>query len=121
ARCHTEQGAGEGGAFRGGAGLAADIGFGGMAAREIERRGERLAPAGERIRLGRASDSPRAASPEELLRRFAPARPDARAAANIDAALEELLAGRGAASIIVAGSLYLVGEARSRLLSGRWD
>jgi dihydrofolate synthase / folylpolyglutamate synthase len=118
--CHNADGARALAEFLGATGLSADLVFGAMADKEIERMGERLAPAVGRIRFVRASDSPRAASPEELLRRFAPSRPDAQAAASLDAALEDLLAGPGAASIIVAGSLYLVGEARSGLLAGRF-
>jgi len=118
--CHNADGARALAEFLAAANLSADLVFGAMADKEIERMGELLAPAVERIRLVRASDSPRAATPEELARRFAPARPNARPAERLDAALEELLAAPGAASIIVAGSLYLVGEARARLLSGRF-
>jgi folylpolyglutamate synthase/dihydropteroate synthase len=83
--------------------------------------GAALAPRVRRIRFVPAG-SPRAASTEELLRRFSPGRSDAAPSPSLAAALDELLAADSAGeSIIVAGSLYLVGEARSLLLSGRFS
>ena len=69
----------------------------------------------------RAGGSPRGGVAEELRRRFAPgAARDAAASPSLAAALEERPRSRSPGEpIIVAGSLYLVGEARALLLSGR--
>ncbi|HKD18539.1 MAG TPA: Mur ligase family protein [Thermoanaerobaculia bacterium] len=118
--CHNADGARALAEFLAESDLEADLVFGAMADKDVETMGRALAPAVGRIRFVRASDSPRAATPEELRRRFAPGRPDACASESLAAALEELLAASAADPIIVAGSLYLVGEARSLLLSGRF-
>jgi dihydrofolate synthase / folylpolyglutamate synthase len=118
--CHNADGARALAEFLAENGLHADLVFGAMADKDLEEMGRALAPAVGRIRFVRASDSPRAAGADELRRRFAPGRADARASESLTAALEELLAGPAADPIIVAGSLYLVGEARSLLLSGRF-
>jgi folylpolyglutamate synthase/dihydropteroate synthase len=65
--------------------------------------------------------SPRAATAGDLARRTAAVRPDALPRESLEAALRELLAEPDPAPIIVAGSLYLVGEARSLILSGRLE
>jgi len=119
--CHNADGARALAEFLRDGGLRADLVFGAMADKDIEAMGETLAPAVGRIRLVRASESPRAASPEDLARRFAPGRPETLASESLEAALDGLLAEPGADSIIVAGSLYLVGEARGALLSGRFE
>ena len=95
----------------------ADLVFGAMTDKDLESMGQALAPAFRRVRLIPASDSPRAASGDELARRFAASRPDARASASLAAALDELLSDPACETIIVAGSLYLVGEARTLLLA----
>jgi dihydrofolate synthase/folylpolyglutamate synthase len=118
--CHNPHGADALARFLESAGLRADLVFGAMADKDIEAMAAVLGPRVRRIRLVPAG-SPRAATPEELARRFAGARPDAAPAASLDAALEELLGDPSTESIIVAGSLYLVGEARTRLLSGRFE
>lgn len=118
--CHNAEGAAALAKFIAGAGLEPDLVFGAMADKDIESMGGALSPLVRRIRLVPAG-SPRAASPDELIRRFAPRRPDASAAPGLAAALEELLADPSSETIIVAGSLYLVGEARSLLLSGRFS
>jgi dihydrofolate synthase/folylpolyglutamate synthase len=118
--CHNADGAAALARFLAGAGLRPDLVFGAMADKDIESMGSALAPVVRRIRLVPAG-SPRAASPEELVRRFAPGRPGAAASEALAAALEELLADASGETIIVAGSLYLVGEARSLLLSGRFS
>jgi dihydrofolate synthase/folylpolyglutamate synthase len=118
--CHNADGARAIAEFLAGNGLRADLVFGAMADKDVETMGKALTPAVGRIRFVRASDSPRAARAEELRRRFAPGRPDACASESLSAALEELLADPSADPIIVAGSLYLVGEARSLLHSGRF-
>ena len=118
--CHNADGARALAEFLDRSALHADLVFGAMADKDIETMGRALAPAVGRIRFVRASDSPRAAPAEDLRRRFAPDRPDARASASLSSALEELLGSPSDDPIIVAGSLYLVGEARSLLLSGRF-
>ncbi len=118
--CHNADGAAALATFIAGAGLRPDLVFGAMADKDIESMGTELTPVVRRIRLVPAG-SPRAASPEELVRRFAPGRPDAAASPGLEAALEELLADVSSETIIVAGSLYLVGEARSLLHSGRFS
>jgi len=118
--CHNADGARALARFLEDASVPADLVFGAMADKDIESMGEALAPAVRRIRFVPASDSPRAASPAELARRFAPGRPEALPAASVSDALDELTRERGGETIIVAGSLYLVGEARSLLLSGRF-
>jgi dihydrofolate synthase/folylpolyglutamate synthase len=94
--------------------------FGAMADKDVEQMAELLFPAAESVRLVPAP-SPRAATAEDLLRRTSGARPDAVACRSLEAALSELLGDPEPAPIIVAGSLYLVGEARSLLLSGRLE
>src|SRR5262245_754922 len=100
--------------------VAPDLIFGAMADKDVETMAAALGPAVTRIRLVPAA-SPRSASPEELARRFADARPDAAPAESLEAALEEFLVRPTAETIIIAGSLYLVGEARAALLSGHFD
>jgi dihydrofolate synthase / folylpolyglutamate synthase len=118
--CHNPHGAEALARFLESAGLRADLVFGAMADKDVEAMAAVLGPRVRRIRLVPAG-SPRAAAPAELARRFAGARPDAAPAASLDAALEELLGDPSTESIIVAGSLYLVGEARTRFLSGRFE
>jgi len=119
--CHNADGAAALASFLVQAGLAPDLVFGAMADKDIESMGAALAPRVRRIRFVPAG-SPRAASTEELLRRFSPGRADAAASPSLAAALDELVAADSPGeSIIVAGSLYLVGEARSLLLSGRFS
>jgi dihydrofolate synthase/folylpolyglutamate synthase len=118
--CHNPHGAGALARFLESTGLRADLVFGAMVDKDIETMAAALGPRVRRIRLVPAG-SPRAATPEDLARRFAAARPDAAPSASLAAALAELLGDPSTESIIVAGSLYLVGEARTRLLSGRFD
>ena len=115
--CHNAEGAAAVAAFIARAGLTPDLVFGAMADKDIESMGAALSPVVRRIRFVPAG-SPRAAAPEELLRRFAPGRADAAASPGLSSALDDLLADPSGETIIIAGSLYLVGEARS-LLSGR--
>ena len=118
--CHNPDGAQALRRFVADTGLAPDLVFGVMADKDISAMADALGPMARRIRLV-AAPSPRAAAPDDLLRLFAPRRPDALAAPSLPAALDELLADPETESIIVAGSLYLVGEARSLLLSGRFE
>ena len=117
--CHNAGGAEALARFVADAGLRPDLIFGAMADKDIESMAAVLAPVVRRVRLVPAA-STRAASPEELLRRFAP-RGDARAASSLAEALEELLRDPAGAPIIIAGSLYLVGEARTLLLDGAFS
>ena len=118
--CHNPQGAEALARFLETTDLRADLVFGAMADKDVASMAAALGPRVRRIRLVPAG-SPRAATPEELARRFAAVRPDAAPSASLAAALAELLGDPSTESIIVAGSLYLVGEARTRLLSGRFD
>ena len=118
--CHNPEGAAALRRFVADTGLTPDLVFGAMADKDIPAMADELGPLARRIRLVPAP-SPRAAGPEDLLRSFAPSRPDALAAPSLTAALDELLADPETESIIVAGSLYLVGEARALLLSGRFE
>jgi len=117
--CHNADGASALGLFIAETGLDADLVFGAMADKDVAAMAGVLAPMVHRIRLVPAA-SDRAASPEELARRFEPFRDDAETSPSLAAALDELLSDPASESIIVAGSLYLVGEARSLLLSGRF-
>jgi dihydrofolate synthase/folylpolyglutamate synthase len=118
--CHNADGAAALAKFVAGARLRPDLVFAAMADKDIESMGAALAPVMRRIQLVPAA-SRRTASPEELLRRFGGQRPHTAAAPDLAAALEELLVDSSSETIIVAGSLYLVGEARSLLLSGRFS
>ena len=96
-------------------GLRPDLVFGAMADKDVESDGApRSAPCVRRIRLV-PRGSPRAAAPEELVRRFARRRGRTRAAARGPRRrLSKSCSGDPASEpIIVAGSLYLVGEARA--------
>jgi dihydrofolate synthase / folylpolyglutamate synthase len=119
--CHNADGARALARFLGEARLRADLVFGALADKDLESMGAALAPAVERIRLVPVAGSLRSAPPEDLRRRFAASRPDALEAPSLAAALEERLADPACETIIVAGSLYLVGEARSLLLSAPFD
>jgi dihydrofolate synthase/folylpolyglutamate synthase len=91
-----------------------------MADKDVEAMAEALAGAVGEIRLVPV-ECARAATPDELRQRMVERRPDARTSPSLAAALEELLSRPGGKSIIVAGSLYLVGEARQLLLGGRLE
>ncbi|HEY3202473.1 MAG TPA: Mur ligase family protein [Thermoanaerobaculia bacterium] len=118
--CHNLDGARSLASFVAGAKLNPDLVFGAMADKDIEGMAGELAPVVRGIRLVPVP-SPRGATPSELARRFAGHRSDATAARDLTAALEGFLTDPGSETIIVAGSLYLVGEARALLLSGRFD
>lgn len=120
--CHNPQAAASLARFLDDTGLTgrAQLVFGAMADKDVEGMAERLFPKAAGVRLVPAP-SPRAATPAELSRRTALWRPDALPRESLEAALRELLADPDRPPIIVAGSLYLVGEARSLLLSGRLE
>ncbi len=87
-----------------------------MADKDVEGIAGILFPAVGRVTLV-AISSPRAASAQELAGRVPPARGRVSAGGSVREGLETLLAAGGDAPIIVAGSLYLVGEARAFLLA----
>jgi dihydrofolate synthase / folylpolyglutamate synthase len=120
--CHNAEGAAALALFLRETGLAGRVRlvFGAMADKDIEEIAAVLFPAASTVRLVTAP-SPRAATAEELSRRTAAVRPDAVASPSLDFALRELLDEPDPAPIIVAGSLYLVGAARSEILSGRLE
>lgn len=117
--CHNPDGAEALVRFLEGAGVAsrARLVFGAMADKDVERIADILFPRVAGVSLVGVA-SPRAATPAELARRVATIRPDARPEESVAAALRRLLSDAGSAPIIVAGSLYLVGEARALLLAG---
>ena len=120
--CHNAEGAAALALFLRETGLAGRVRlvFGAMADKDVEEIAAVLFPAASTVRLVTAP-SPRAATAEELSRRTAAVRPDAVASPSLDFALRELLDEGDPAPIIVAGSLYLVGAARSEILSGRLE
>lgn len=117
--CHNPDGAAALARFLEDAGIGSRcrLVFGAMADKDIEGIAEILFPRVGGVTLVGVA-SARAATPEELVRRVAGARPDARVAGNVGEALRGLLAAPEPEPIIVAGSLYLVGEARLLLLAG---
>ena len=120
--CHNPEGAEALGRFLREAGLEGrcTLLFGAMADKDIEEIARLLFPKAGRVRLVQAP-SPRAATPEELVRRVRPVRPDALPGDGLKRELGKLLAQANGAPIIVAGSLYLVGEARALLLAGELE
>jgi dihydrofolate synthase/folylpolyglutamate synthase len=116
--CHNPEGAAALAAFLADAGLAGRcrLVFGAMADKDIEGMARLLFPAVLDVTLTRAP-SPRAAAAEELARRAPAAAGGVSLSPSVTEAIETLLAQGGGAPIIVAGSLYLVGEARAWLLS----
>jgi dihydrofolate synthase/folylpolyglutamate synthase len=117
--CHNPEGAASLVAFLrdSGIGRRSRLLFGAMADKDIERIASILFPEVREVSLVPVG-SARAATPEELARRVSNARPDARAEVSLESALRAALSSPAAESIIVAGSLYLVGEARALLLAG---
>jgi dihydrofolate synthase/folylpolyglutamate synthase len=116
--CHNPDGAASLARFLASSHLRPDLLFGAMADKDIEAMAAVLAKAVDEIRLVPIS-SPRSATPGELKRRVAPWRSDAVAAESLEEALEEFLSRPGEKPIIVAGSLYLVGQARALLAGGQ--
>ena len=120
--CHNPDGARAVARFLDEAGLAGRVRlvFGAMADKDVEGIAAELFPRAREVVLVNAAP-PRGATPEELLRRTGSLARRSRTAADAAAGLALLDTESGAdagAPIIVAGSLYLVGEARARL-SGR--
>jgi dihydrofolate synthase / folylpolyglutamate synthase len=118
--CHNPDGAAALARFLERAGIEADLVFGAMADKDIGAMVGALAKSVGQI-LVVPIDSPRAATTEEVRRRVSESRPDARPVRGLEAALRELLSRPGGKPIIIAGSLYLVGQARALLLSGRLE
>jgi dihydrofolate synthase/folylpolyglutamate synthase len=120
--CHNPQAASALVQFLEDAGLArrARLVFGAMADKDVEAMAATLFPAFSSVRLVPAA-SARAATADELRRRTAGVRSDAIPERNLEAALSALAGEPDPTPIIVAGSLYLVGEARTLLLSGRLE
>ncbi len=90
--------------------------FGAMVDKDIEGIAAVLLPEADRVLLA-APSQPRAAGTSELLRRVAAVCPEPVVTGGVGDALGRALAAPGSDPIIVAGSLYLVGEARAWLLS----
>ena len=117
--CHNPEGARALAAFLEDAGLAgrAPLVFGAMSDKDVEGIAAALFPKVSEVMLVRAAGA-RAAAPGELLARVGSLARHTRTAPDLAAALA-LLDGAGPsadpAPIIVAGSLYLVGEARAVL------
>jgi dihydrofolate synthase/folylpolyglutamate synthase len=120
--CHNPEGAEALARFLDQTSLAKDfvVVFGAMADKDVEGIAARLLPRARSVYLAPAQSS-RSASAEELARRVAGVRDDAVSCAGIAEALGRALSADPPAPIIVAGSLYLVGEARARLLSEEHD
>jgi len=116
--CHNPDGAGSLARFLAETGLKADLIFGAMADKDIESMAAALFGTVGEIRLVPIS-SPRSETPVELQRRVAPWRSDAIESGSLGKALEEFLSRPGEKPIIVAGSLYLVGQARALLAGGQ--
>jgi len=120
--CHNAQAALALAQFVEDAGLArrAQLVFGAMGDKDVETMAATLFPRFASVLLVPAP-SARAASVDELRRRTAGIPPGADSGESLETALRDLAADPGRAPIIVAGSLYLIGEARSLLLSGRLE
>jgi dihydrofolate synthase / folylpolyglutamate synthase len=120
--CHNAHAAEALARFVGDAGLAGRVRlvFGAMADKDVEAMAATLFPVFSSVRLVRAP-STRAATAIDLQRRTAAVRPDAVAMESLESALSVLAAEDDPTPIIVAGSLYLVGEARRLLLSRRLE
>jgi dihydrofolate synthase/folylpolyglutamate synthase len=120
--CHNPQAASALARFLDDAGLAgrARLVFGAMADKDVEAMAAALFPSFSSVRLVPAP-SARASTADELRRRTAGVRSDAVPEESLEAALSALAGEPDPTPIIVAGSLYLVGEARTLLLSGRLE
>ncbi|MGH9399970.1 MAG: bifunctional folylpolyglutamate synthase/dihydrofolate synthase [Thermoanaerobaculia bacterium] len=120
--CHNPEGAAALAQFLKDARLSGrvDLVFGAMADKDVEGMARVLFPQAESVRLVPAGGT-RGADPEDLARRVGSTPPGPVPDASLDAALGRLLNRGGSQPIIVAGSLYLVGEARRLLLSGKFE
>ncbi len=118
--CHNTEGAAALAAFLSDAGIRGDLIFGAMADKEVDAIGRILLPRVDRVCFT-APASERACPPEELLRRLGGLAAESSSAPSVESALQAALGDSRTEPIIVAGSLYLVGEARSLLLSRRFE
>jgi len=121
--CHNPDGARALADFLDDAGIAGRVPlvFGAMADKDVEGIAAALFPKVSEVVLVPAP-GPRAASPDELRVRVGALAAKVRTAPDLASAISLLdgpLGARDAAPIIVAGSLYLVGEARAVLLEAR--
>jgi dihydrofolate synthase/folylpolyglutamate synthase len=116
--CHNPDGADSLARFLVKTGLEADLIFGAMADKDIESMAAALFGAVREVRLVPVS-SPRSETSAQLQRRVAPWRSDAVESGSLGEALEEFLSRPGEKPIIVAGSLYLVGQAHALLSGGQ--
>ncbi len=91
-----------------------------MADKEVEEIGRILLPRVASVCFT-APANDRACPPEELLRRLSGLAAESSTAPSVEDALAAALGGAAGEPIIVAGSLYLVGEARELLLSHRFE
>ncbi len=117
--CHNPEGARALARFLREAGLSgiAPLIFGAMADKDVEGIARELFPSVSEVVLVRAAP-PRGATPDQLLARVGPLARRVRAGSDVRAGIALLAQEeRGSAPIIVAGSLYLVGEARASLLA----
>jgi dihydrofolate synthase / folylpolyglutamate synthase len=96
-----------------------DLVFGAMADKDVEAMARALFPQARSVQLVPAG-SARGADPEDLARRVGATPSGPVPEASLESALSRLLGRPGSQPIIVAGSLYLVGEARRLLLSGKF-
>jgi len=120
--CHNAESATALAAFLEQTRIRASLIFGVMADKEVEEIGRILLPRVARVCFT-APANDRACSPPELLRRLSGLAPESFSAPGVEDALAATLgvpADEGE-PIIVAGSLYLVGEARELLLSRRFE
>lgn len=115
--CHNAEGARALAAFLGGRGVPFDLLFGVMRDKDAPAIAAPLFPLARRIVLA-APETDRAAPAAELEKRLGPLARDVERAGSVAEGLERLLHS-GGGDIVVAGSLYLVGEARRRLLDAR--
>ena len=118
--CHNAEGAAALARFLDDAGIRGDLVFGAMADKQIEEIGRLLLPRVARVRFT-APAVERACPPEELASRLSDLAPESSTAPSVESALAAELASARTEPIIVAGSLYLVGEARALLLSRRFE
>jgi len=118
--CHNAEGAAALARFLDDAGIRGDLVFGAMADKQIEEIGRLLLPRVARVRFT-APAVERACPPDELAARLCGLAPESSTAPSVESALAAELASARTEPIIVAGSLYLVGEARDLLLSRRFE
>ncbi len=120
--CHNPEGADALSRFLEETGLSGEIDlvFAAMADKDVEGMAARLFPCAGRVLIVPTGSS-RGADPAELAQRVAGLSLPSTPFPSLEAALRDLLARADTQPIIVSGSLYLVGEARRLLLSGKLE